>query len=57
MTNLTARLKKRPVPLPEPVARVIALPRRAPALLDRDEVRLFAITFMGGFLFTTLFIA
>lgn len=56
MTYLTARLKKRTVPLPDPVSRTIALPRRT-AWLSRDEAKLFAMTFIGGFLFTSLFIA
>lgn len=50
----TQRRKKKPITFGEPrAARVVAL--RVPRI--SDDLRLFAVTFLGGFLFTALFIA
>lgn len=59
MTISTPRPAKKPITFPDPA------PRRAPGVravslsLPRfsDDLRLFALTFAGGFLFTALFIA
>lgn len=53
ITNIQRR-KKKPITFGEPKpARVAALP--VPRI--SDDMRLFALTFAGGFLFTALFIA
>lgn len=54
MITNTQRRKKKPITFGEPAsARVVAL--KLPRV--SEDVRLFAITFAGGFLFTALFIA
>ncbi|MBW0144608.1 hypothetical protein [Sphingomicrobium clamense] len=54
MMELHSRPKKQPITFEEPVkARAVAL--RMPRI--SEDVRLFALTFLSGFLFTALFIA
>ena len=56
MAKIASQTFKQPVPLPDPQGpRVAALPR--PNWTEREDVRLFALTFIGGFVFTSLFIA
>ena len=56
MAKISSKRLKQPVRLPDPqVPRIAALPR--PSWTEREDVRLFALTFVGGFVFTSLFIA